>query len=237
MKKPMKKIALLAFVLSSMFSLTGCATLLGLLPFPIPGIGSGGGPSGEEQSMLYAKGVRAMMPDPMRDLQISKDERVWVVNKNGGTNTDSAVDGLTYDAIIDTLRGKGISEVVARDDDMMRSLYVEYTESAKLAARDDSLARDGKMKPADVILTYRLMRHNVRQPGYIILGLRFIVGGCIGLVTDAQPNVTDGLRLLLHVEVIDVKTGTTRATRVIEHVERQPDWFAADFVMGEYDGR
>jgi hypothetical protein len=233
----MKKLALVALVTTSMFVQTGCASLLGMLPFPIPGLGGGGGPAGEEQSLLYAKGVRAMMPDPMRDLQIGKEERVWVVNKNGGTNTDNAVDGLTYDAIIDTLRGKGISEVVARDDDMMRSLYVEYTESAKLAARDDSLARDGKLKPADVILTYRLMRHNVRQPGLIILGLRFIVGGIIGLVTDAQPNMTDGIRLVLHIEVIDVKSGTTRTTRIIEHVERQPDWYAADFVMGEYDGR
>jgi hypothetical protein len=120
---------------------------------------------------------------------------------------------------------------------MLRSLYVEYTESAKLAARADSLARDGKIQPADVILTYRLMRHNVRNPGLIILGLRFIVGGIISLVTDAQPNVTDGVRLVLHVEAIDVKSGTTRATRIAEHVEHQPDWYAADFVFGDYNGK
>lgn len=216
----------------------GCPALLNMIPIPIPGITGGEPtPAGEEIQLLYAKGVRSMMPDPIKDLKIAPTERVWVVNKNGGSNNDSSVDALTYDAIIDILRSKGVSEVVARDDDMMRSLYVEYTESAKLAARADSLARDGKIQPADVIVTYRLMRLNTRQPGLIILGLRFIVGALIGLVADAQPNMSDGVRLVLHLEAIDVKTGTTRATRIAEHVERQPDWYAADYVFGDYNGR
>ena len=218
---------------------TGCspAALLNMIPIPIPGITGGEPtPAGEEIQLLYAKGIRSMMPDPIKDLKIAPTERVWVVNKNGGSNNDSSVDALTYDAIIDVLRSKGVSEVVARDDDMMRSLYVEYTESAKLAARADSLARDGKIQPADVIVSYRLMRLNTRQPGFIILGLRFIVGALIGLVADAQPNMSDGVRLVLHLEAIDVKTGTTRATRIAEHVERQPDWYAADYVFGDYNG-
>lgn len=234
----MKKLVVLSALFALVMSSTGCASILGLLPISIPGLSGGPGePGTEELQLLYAKGIRAMMPDPIKDLKIAPTERVWVVNKIGGTNTDKATDGLTYDAIIDVLRGKGISEVVARDDDMLRSLYVEYTESAKLAARADSLARDGKIQPADVILTYRLMRMNTRNPGLIILGLRFIVGGLIGLVTDAQVNVTDGVRLVLHLEAIDVKSGTTRATRIAEHVEHQPDWYAADFVFGDYNGK
>ena len=188
--------------------------------------------------MLYAKGVRAMMPDPIKELKIGQTERVWVVNENGGTNSDRPVDALTYDAIVDVLRQKGgITDVVARDDDMMRSLYVEYTESAKLASRDDALARNGKIAPADVILTYRVMRMNARSPGYIIVGLRFIVGAIIGLVADAQPNLTDGIRLAIRLEAIDTKTGTTRATRVVEHVEKQPDWFAVDTLFTEWNGK
>ena len=198
---------------------TGCSMLsgvLGALPFPIPGLGGGEpSPSGEEVQMLYAKGVRAMMPDPVKELKIGQTERVWVVNENGGTNSDRPVDALTYDAIVDVLRQKGgITDVVARDDDMMRSLYVEYTESAKLASRDDALARNGKIAPADVILTYRVMRLNARSPGYIIVGLRFI-----------------------RLEAIDTKTGTTRATRVVEHVEKQPDWFAVDTLFTEWNGK
>jgi hypothetical protein len=83
-------------------STSGCASLIGLLPFPIPGLGGTGSPIGEEQQILYAKGIRAMMPDPIKDLKISPTERVWIVNKVGGTNSDSAVDGLTYDAIVDS---------------------------------------------------------------------------------------------------------------------------------------
>src|SRR5690606_35552287 len=126
------------------------------------------------------------------------------------------IDALTYDALVDTLRGSGISDVVARDDDMIRSLYVEYTESGKLAARADSLARDGKIQPADVMLAYRVVRLNQKNPGMIILGIRFIVAGIVGLFADAQPNLSDGLRIAIHVDAIDVKSGTVRSTRIVE---------------------
>ena len=232
-----RRVLFLSVLMSMIFS-TGCMAPLGLLQGMLPSgliptaiSNANPTPAGEEISMLYARGVRSMMPDPIKDLKIAPNERVWVVNKNGGTNNDGPVDALTYDAVIDVLRGRGIAEVAARDDDMLRSLYVEYTESGKLAARADSLAREGKIQPADVILTYRLMRLNTRQPGTIILLFRYIVGGCMGLVTDAQPNNTDGIRLMLHVEAIDVKTGTTRATRVVEHVEDQPEWFNTDYLF------
>jgi hypothetical protein len=219
-----------ALPLVLVLSLTqGCSLLSAL---PIPGIGSGE-PSvlGEEQSMLYARGLREVMPDPFKDLKIAPTERVWVVNKNGGTNTDRPIDALTYDAIVDTLRGGGISEVVARDDDMLRSLYVEYTESGKLSARADSLARDGRIQPADVMVAYRVMRINQRNPGYIILGVRVIVGVLLGLFTDAQVNLSDGLRIAVHMDVIDVKSGTVRTTKIVERVEPQPNWFAADYLF------
>jgi hypothetical protein len=217
-------------VLVSLIASSGCATLTGL----IPGIGGEPSPSGEEVQMLYAKAVRAMMPDPIKELRINPSEKVWIVNKNGGTNSDRPVDALTYDAITDVLRSKGIADVVARDDDMIRSLYVEYTESGKLAARSDSLARDGKIQPADVILTYRVIRLNTKQPGLIILGVRFILAGIIGLFADAQPNMTDGIRLAIHVDAIDVKSGTVRASRIVEHLEPQPDGMAADYLFQAY---
>ncbi len=207
----------------------GCSILASL---PIPGLGGGDpGILGEEQTTLYARGLREVMPDPLKDLKIAPTERVWVINKNGGTNTDRPIDALTYDAIVDTLRDGGISEVVARDDDMLRSLYVEYTESGKLVSRADSLARDGRIQPADVMVAYRVMRINQRNPGAIILGIRFIVGGILGLFTDAQVNLSDGLRIAIHLDVIDVKSGTVRATSIVERVEPQPNWFVADYLF------
>ena len=168
MKYALPVVALLALT-------QGCSLLSAL---PIAGLGGGEpGVFGEEQSMLYARGLREVMPDPLKDLKISPTERVWVINKNGGTNSDRPIDALTYDAIVDVLREGGISEVVARDDDMLRSMYVEYTESSKLAARADSLARDGRIQPADVMVSYRVMRINQKNPGFIILGIRFVVGG------------------------------------------------------------
>ncbi len=220
MKKSLALVAVLALT-------QGCS----FLSF-IPGLGGGDpGVSGEEQSMLYARGVRQVMPDPLKELKIAPTERVWVINKTGGTNSDRPIDALTYDALVDTLRDGGISEVVARDDDMLRSLYVEYTESGKLAARADSLARDGRIQPADVMVAYRVIRVNQKNPGYIILGIRYIVGGIVGLFTDAQVNNSDGLRIAIHMDVIDVKSGTVRASRVVEHVEPQPNWFAADYLF------
>lgn len=222
MKKILPLVVLLALT-------QGCALLAAL---PIPGIGGGEpGVFGEEQSMLYARGLREVMPDPLKDLKIAPTERVWVINKVGGTNTDRPIDALTYDALVDSLRDGGISEVVARDDDMLRSLYVEYTESGKLAARADSLARDGRIQPADVMLAYRVMRVNQKNPGYIILGIRYFVGFIAGLFADAQVNNADALRIAIHLDVIDVKSGTVRATSIVERVEPQPNWFAADYLF------
>jgi hypothetical protein len=222
MKKILPLVVLLALT-------QGCSILSAL---PIPGIGGGEpGVFGEEQSMLYARGLREVMPDPLKDLKIAPTERVWVINKVGGTNTDRPIDALTYDALVDSLRDGGISEVVARDDDMLRSLYVEYTESGKLAARADSLARDGRIQPADVMLAYRVMRVNQKNPGYIILGIRYIVGAIAGLFSDAQVNNADALRIAIHLDVIDVKSGTVRATSIVERVEPQPNWFAADYLF------
>jgi hypothetical protein len=205
---------------------SGCAVIQGFL-------GGAAEPSviGEEQSMLYTHAMREMMPDPVKDMKIVPSEKVWIVNRTGGGNTDKPIEALTYDALLDILRQRNISEVVARDDDMMRSLYVEYTESAKLAARADSLAREGKIQPADVMLTYRVTRINVKSPGTCILGVRFLVAGIMGLFTDAQPNITDGMRIAIHIETIDVKSGTVRASRIVEHVEPQPNWFAADYLF------
>jgi hypothetical protein len=216
------RLALVAVAVAS----TGCATIQGFL-------GGAAEPSvlGEEQSMLYTHAVREMMPDPIKDLKIAPTEKVWVINRNGGSNSDKPIEALTYDAMVDVLRQKGISEVAARDDDMMRSLYVEYTESAKLAARSDSLARDGKIQPADVLVAYRVTRINVKNPGFCILGVRFFIGGLMGLFTDAQPNLTDGLRIAIHVESIDAKTGTVRASRIVEHYEPQPNWYAVDYLF------
>lgn len=234
----MQKIALSAMAVTLALT-TGCATL-GSLPVIGSLIGGGGEPAlgGEEQTMLYARGLREVMPDPLKELKIAPTERVWVINKNGGTNTDRPIDAVTYDAIVDVLRQQGISEAVARDDDMLRSLYVEYTESGKLAARADSLARDGKIQPADVMLAYRVMRLNTKNPGFIILGIRFIVASILGLFTDAQPNLSDGLRITIHLDVIDVKTGTVRTSTIVERVEPQPNWFVADYLFdGIGDGR
>ncbi len=234
----MQKIAVSALVLT--LALTSGCSLLGSLPVVGPLLGGGGEPglAGEEQTMLYARGLREVMPDPLKELKIAQNERVWVINKNGGTNTDRPIDAVTYDAIVDVLRSAGISEAVARDDDMLRSLYVEYTESGKLAARADSLARDGKIQPADVLLAYRVVRLNQRNPGFIILGIRFVVAGILGLFTDAQPNISDGLRIAVHLDVIDVKTGTVRTTSIVERVEPQPNWFVADYLFdGIGDGR
>jgi hypothetical protein len=234
----MQKIA--ATIIAVTIALTSGCSLLGSLPVVGPILGGGGEPAlaGEEQTMLYARGLREVMPDPLKELKIAPTERVWVINKNGGTNTDRPIDAVTYDAIVDVLRSAGISEAVARDDDMLRSLYVEYTESGKLAARADSLARDGKIQPADVMLAYRVLRLNTRNPGFIILGIRFVVAGILGLFTDAQPNLSDGLRIGIHLDVIDVKTGTIRTSTIVERVEPQPNWFVADYLFdGIGDGR
>jgi len=186
----------------------------------------------EEGKFLYSRGLRAAIKKgALKDLLIGPEERVWVVNKNNAANGDGTLDAITYDALVDGLRNEGISEVVERDEDLVRAMYLEYTESAKLDARDPSLATTGRMQPADVIVAYRVMRLNYRSPGLVMLGIRMIAAGCVGLCSDAQPQLTDGLRITVHVDVIDVKSGKVRTTKIFEHVEPQPHMFAPDMIF------
>jgi hypothetical protein len=187
----------------------------------------------EEGKFLYAKGLReTFKKGALKDLQIAADERVWVLNKNNAANGDGSLDAITYDALVDGLRSEGVSDVVERDEHLMRAMYLEYTESAKLDARDPSLAATGRIQPADVIVSYRVMRLNYRSPGLVMLGIRLIAAGFVGLCADAQPQLTDGLRITVHIDVIDVKTGKVRTTKIIEHVEPQPRMFAGDMIFG-----
>ena len=64
----MKKIALLALVASSTLSLTGCASLLSLLPIPIPGLGASNGPAmrGESRVTVIATGFDRTREEPKR---------------------------------------------------------------------------------------------------------------------------------------------------------------------------
>jgi hypothetical protein len=185
----------------------------------------------EETEILYARGLRRVLSTNLGELKIKSSEKVWVVNKNGGTNTDRQMEALTYDAVVDVLRRNGISEVVARDEDMFRDLYVEYTEADKLKARANDLAENGKLKSADVMLAYRIVRLNPRSPGCIPLGIRFFVAGLVGLFSDAQVNMTDGLRMAIHLDTIETSTGTVRASKIIEHVEPQISMLVTDTVF------
>jgi hypothetical protein len=81
------------------------------------------------------------------------------------------------------------------------------------------------------MLAYRVMRVNTRNPGYILVGIRYFVGGILSLFTDAQTNSSDGMRIAIHLDVIDVKSGTVRATSIVERVEPQPNWFAPDYLF------
>ncbi len=230
-----KRFTLAALVLLVASSLLGCATLqeagsaIGLTsgsdePSLMPT---------EEGKFLYARGLREAFKGGtfLKELKMEPTERVWVVNKNKATNGDGTLDAITYDALVDSLRADGLTEVVERDDDLMRAMYLEYTESGKLDARDPQLVTTGRVQNADVILAYRVMRLNYRSPGLLMLGIRMIAAGFLGLCTDAQMHLTDGLRIAVHLDVIDVKTGKVRSTKIVEHVEPQPKMFAGDAIF------
>lgn len=222
----MGRVALAAVTAGALLVSTGCATLGGMAPAArAPGLGM------TETELLYSRALRNNVEGAVKKLGLSPSEKVAVINKIGGTNNDSTVDALTYDALVDVIRNKNLGQVVERDEDLLRDLYVEHTESAQLSLRDSALGQETLGNP-DVIIAYRLVRAEAKIPGIFPAIGRSIVSAFTFCVADGTPNMTDGLRIALHLDLIDAKSGQVRQTAIFEHTEPQNDWIRADVHYG-----
>src|SRR5690606_13833090 len=97
--------------------------------------------------------------------------------------------------------------VVEKDEDLVRNLFVEYTESKKLAIKSDELVRTGKLLNADMILAYRVLRADEKSIGWIVWGCLKFVEMLGRLVTDMSVNSADSLRIGMHLQVVHVGSG------------------------------
>ncbi|MEW6357052.1 MAG: PEGA domain-containing protein [Planctomycetota bacterium] len=145
-------------------------------------------------------------------LQIFPTDKVWVVNIQGGKNTDEVFQATLEDALISALTGYQKCAVVERDVDIVRNLFLEHQESKDLDIKDDTLVKTGKLLNADKILAYRIMK--VEQKGFNILDKAVQT-----LFFMVEPSEVKQVRLALHLRVIDVASGGILASGFVEESE------------------
>jgi len=145
-------------------------------------------------------------------LQIFPTDKVWVVNIQGGKNTDEVFQATLEDALISALTGYQKCAVVERDTDIVRNLYLEHQESKDLDIKDDTLVKTGKLLNADKILAYRIMK--VEKKGFNILEKAFQTAFFM-----IESREVKRVRLALHLRVIDVVSGGILASGFVEESE------------------
>ena len=157
-------------------------------------------------------------------VQIFPKDRVWVVNIQGGKNTDEVFQATLEDALISSLTSYKKCGIVERDTDIVRNLMIEHQESKELDIKDDTLVKTGKLLNADKILAYRIMK--VEEKGFGILEKALQA-----TLFMLQPSEVKQVRLALHLRVIDVPTGGVISSGYVEESEENTLFYDNPYPM------
>lgn len=158
-----------------------------------------------EIKYLYIDAVKKIADDVARAVPFSKNNKVWITDLVGGANTDQSRVALTVDALTHALLAAGKCSPLEKDQDMVRDMYVEYTESGYLPPKSDALAKQGKMLNADYILAFRVMKLEVQDFNWMQKAAQNYGAICSLGVLDSNKY---GVMVLgMHLRAIDVQTG------------------------------
>jgi len=158
-----------------------------------------------EMKSLYIQAVNEIAKEMVQVVPFSKNNRVWVTALSGGMNTDEPEVAMTVDAFTHALLANNKCSPVERDSDMVRDMFVEYTESNFIPPRSDALAKSGRLSNADFILAYRITKLEFSSFNYIErIGQRISVVLSFG---ELQANQWGAIAVGMHIRAIDVKTG------------------------------
>lgn len=157
-------------------------------------------------------------------IQIFPSDKVWVVNIQGGKNTDEVFQATLEDALISSLTGYKKCGVVERDTDIVRNLYLEHQESKELDIKDDTLVKTGKLLSADKILAYRIMK--VEEKGFNILEKALQAAFFMVEASEVKQ-----VKLALHLRVIDVRTGGVISSGYVEESEQNTLFYDNPYPM------
>ena len=171
----------------------------------------------QEASFLYLSAMRGLAAEYGGKLPV-KGEKVWVVNLVGGKNTDSPVDAYTQDAWIAGLLAAKHCQVVEKDEDIVRDLYVEHAESKSLDLKKKTLAEGAGMENVSKIVAFRVVRLDATKWS----ALTNVARGVVGFWREWTS--TRSVRISLHLRVIDVKAGTVEFAHYLD-VEKVNRWF------------
>ncbi|NOZ23877.1 MAG: hypothetical protein GXP25_22590 [Planctomycetes bacterium] len=149
----------------------------------------------------------------MGEVPLKRDEKVWVVgleNKSSRNLDKPILSTAIDDALIDALLREKKCQVVEKDADMVRNIYIEQQESAQLEFKDSKLGQEAKIANADVILAYRIIKLE-----------RWKYNPVVKLFSNDSHDLGK-FRIALHLRLIDTRTGMVRWSGYFEEPRKNP---------------
>ncbi|MEW6357053.1 MAG: hypothetical protein AB1696_12050 [Planctomycetota bacterium] len=149
----------------------------------------------------------------MGEVPLKRDEKVWVVgleNKSSRNLDKPIISTAVDDALIDALLREKKCQVVEKDADMVRNLYIEQQESAQLEFKDSKLGQEAKIANADAILAYRIIKLE-----------RWNYNAFAKLFSNDSHDVRK-FRIALHIRLIDTRSGMVRWSGYFEEPRKNP---------------
>jgi len=149
----------------------------------------------------------------MGEVPLKPQEKVWVVGfeNEASRNLDKPViNAAVEDALIDSLLREKKCQIVEKDADIVRNIYLEQQESALLEFRDPKLGQEAKLANADTILAYRIIKLE-----------RWKFNPLLNIFSNDRHDLRK-FRIALHLRLIDMKTGMVRWSGYFEEPRKNP---------------
>lgn len=155
----------------------------------------------DTEEKYMATRVASVFVYNMGEIPLKPEERVWVagLENPSSRNLDKPIIGAAIeDALIEALLREKKCQIVEKDADMVRNLYVEQQESAQLEFKDQKLGQEAKLANADTLLAYRIIKLE-----------RWEFNPLLKLLSNDRNDVGK-FRIALHLRLIDTRTGLVK---------------------------
>lgn len=149
----------------------------------------------------------------MGEIPMKREEKVWVVgfeNESSRNLDRPIISAAVEDALIEALLREKKCQIVEKDADIVRNIYLEQQESALLEFKDPKLGQEAKLANADTILAYRIIKLE-----------RWEFNPLLKLFSN-DSNDLGKFRIALHLRLIDMKTGLVRWSGYFEEPRKNP---------------
>jgi len=162
-------------------------------------------PKDTEEQYMYIEAMELIGGDVAQAVPFSKNHKVWVTNLVGGRNADDFYNAYTVDALTHALLVNNKCAPLEKDIDMVRDMYVEYTEARYLDPKSSNLVKMGKLLDADYILSFRIIKLEVLPFNLLQTGAQLYAKiATLGLLKTHRHGM---MILGIHLRATNVRTG------------------------------